>query len=246
MINIVTHCYAVALPQYAAHLNYQLSSLVLHKCDVPVRITVCLNYEDHRTIEVVNWFRDNHPELDLHTIQLSKAKLFKRAIGRNLAINTDFELHWFTDVDHVFGAGCLNCLWLTWLNVKTQYKHVSLMYPKEIKIHETHKLGDIAADLVIEPGLHQVDPNQFITKYYNRAIGGCQISPKWYMQDFGYLRDDVNHQRELEDTSKPFPSFRDDVGFRAGCQANGRILPIALPSLFRIRHSETSYQGASA
>ncbi len=242
-IHIVTHCYAGLLPQYAQHLTYQLSSLVINKPAVPFRITVCLSFTDNRTIEVVNWFRDNHPELNLHTISMDHRHLFRRAIGRNLArIGAAEELTWFTDVDHFFGDDCLNSLWLTWARMQTHYTNVAMLWPKSILIHKDHATGDKETAAVTEPRLIEIDPTLFVPKTYTRAIGGIQIVPKSYLDKHGYLNGDATYQQLVNDLSKPFACFRDDVAFRSLCHKRGKVVSISLPNLFRMRHSATTYQ----
>lgn len=240
-IHIVSHCYAVRLPQYAQQLCCQLSSLVQHTPTVPTRITICLTYSDHRTIEVINWFRDNCPALNLHTLTLPDGSLFRRSIGRNLAcVDAREELTWFTDVDHVFGHNCLDTLWSTWIHAQMHYRNVTMLYPKQIMIHKDHATGDASMEQITTPKLVNLDLRSFEIKNYNRAIGGIQIVPRWYIRQYGYLADNAKYQQDVE---KPFADFRDDVVFRGDCQKRGRILPITLPNLFRIRHSKTTYQG---
>lgn len=242
-IHIVTHCYAIALPQYAVHLNYQLSSLVRWQPNVPVSITVCMSIIDHRVHEVLNWFAD-HTDLTIHTLAFDHRHLFRRSIGRNRAAHAqpNAELTWFTDVDHVFGDGCLDRLWSIYTDARTKYDTISLLYPKSIQIHTEHAIGDALVDSEAAPGLVELDTTTFTTKHYSRAIGGIQIVPQWYLRQYGYLHKDAKYQSPV-DADKPFACFRDDVAFRSGCHARGRVLPIELPSLYRIRHTKTTYQG---
>ena len=242
-IHIVTHCYAISLPQYASHLIYQLSSLITYKPEVPVRITVCHSFTDHRTVNVINWFRDSCPELNLHTLMLDNNHLFRRSIGRNFCSDGKEELTWFTDVDHVFGRDCLDSLWKIYESAQMNYDAISLLFPKQIQIHKDHATGDALIASEQQPRLVSVDPSDFTVKHYNRAIGGIQIVPRWYLTQYGYLRDMEKYQTPSPDKNKPFPCFRDDVVFRSQCAENGRILPIQLPNLYRLRHSKTTYQG---
>lgn len=243
-IHIVTHCYAVRLPQYAKQLCCQLSSLVEND-DVPVRITVCLSFVDNKTIDVINWFRDNYPKLNLHTLMMDDAHLFRRSIGRNIAtVGAKEGLTWFTDVDHEFGPNCLASLWSTWQKAQMNYDNITLLYPNQILIHRDHATGDAEMEKVEIPSFHLLDYTTFVPKQYNRAIGGIQIVPRWYLTKYGYLRDSEKYQTQT-DGKAPFPDFRDDVAFRSGCQQRGRVLPIQLPNLHRIRHSKTTYQGQS-
>ena len=244
-IHIVTHCYAVRLPQYAKQLCCQLSSLVEYVPSIPVRITVCLSFVDNKAIGVINWFRDTYPTLNLHTLMMDDAHLFRRSIGRNLAtVDAKEHLTWFTDVDHVFGPDCLSTLWNTWQKAAMNYSNVTLLYPNQIQIHCDHETGDAEMSSVELPSLHLLDYSKFVPKQYNRAIGGIQIVPRWYLTQHGYLRDVEKYQKP-SNSQRPFPEFRDDVAFRSGCQQRGRVLPIQLPSLYRIRHAKTTYQGQS-
>jgi len=126
-IRIVTHCYARELPQYARFLQCQLSSFVLYPPNVPIKIHVFLTPEDARTHRVIDWFCDYTP-LSLSLTYLPAGQLWRRSIGRNIAAKqAEEELVWFTDVDHLFGDGCLDALWQTWAAMPQEQKRFNLI-----------------------------------------------------------------------------------------------------------------------
>lgn len=251
---LVTHCYAKELPQYAAFLRYQLSSLVLYKPAVKTRIVVCYSPKDELTASVLRWFLvSTKPEdICLSVMGLTEDHLFRRSVGRNrAALASDEDLIWFTDVDHVFGEGCIDSLWNTWngngcdlLRIRdSQGKQPTMVYPKEIQILQDHATGDRLVEQVLnEPErLWAVDPDEFVSKTYNRAIGGIQIVPGRLCREIGYLH---GHQKWCSPRTdgKPFGDFHDDVVFRGVVSQRGEIVPIELPNLFRLRHTRTTYQ----
>lgn len=243
MIDIVTHCYATQLPQYAVFLHYQLSSLVLHRPDVPVKISVCYSPEDDvRTVKVLAWFLTHTKPADLclRMVPLDREEMSRRAIGRNRAVdNCQADLVWFTDVDHVFGPGCLDTLWKDYQALSYE---PAMLYPPDVLIHKDHATGDALIEDVPLDGLRDVDPNDFIPKHYTRAIGGVQIVSRKFIEQFGYLKHFRRWQRPTE-SGEPFADFRDDVIFRRQCRNHGGIQKIQLPNLYRLRHSRTTYQG---
>ena len=252
-IHIVTHAYAAKLPQYAVFLRVQLSSLLLCKCDVPVRITVCYNPADCRTVEVLEDFRYIHagakrmnpsyPGVTLIPLPLDVASLFRRCIGRDLAVKgMEDDIFWLTDVDYFFGADCLNSLWATW-NKELSNLPV-LLWPKQVRIHKDHDTGEEFwrhnqwARNVLLPDL-----SQFVYKSYARAIGGVQIVNGEYIREHGYLRGNRRWQRPRTD-DKPFGDFQDDIAFRRTCTYHGAIHAIEISNVFRMRHREVTYRMA--
>lgn len=238
-IRIITHCYAKELPQYATFLHYQLSSLVLYKPEVSVVIYVCCTLDDQRTVNVLRQFQQEHPQLDLRPLYMSPGQLFRRSIGRNVASLTGTEaLMWFTDVDHCFGAGCLDTLWDQWLQFDAM---PTLMYPGQIWICRDHATGDALIGDVQHGELKDVENIPFTVKKYNRAIGGIQIVNGDYIREYGYLHRVEKWQRPRTD-HKPFGDFRDDIAFRKLCAEHGIVQRITLPHLYRLRHTATTYQ----
>ena len=56
-LEVIVHCWAGQLDQYAHFLRYQLSSLLLHPPQqVEVTWTVCFSLEDSLTVDVLKAF----------------------------------------------------------------------------------------------------------------------------------------------------------------------------------------------
>jgi hypothetical protein len=171
--------------------------------------------------------------------------LGRRSIGRNLATQRSLnEFYFFTDVDHVFTAECLDRIpeiyhELTHSPVRAFSPLISMFYPRDIMIHKDHTTGDAYAQS--KEDLPDINPEDFIPKHYNRAIGGVQICPSEFVKEHGYLnRFPVWQQPRTDD--KPFKDFRDDVAFRKLCEAEGMVYGVDIPGIYRLRHTHTSYQ----
>ena len=249
-IRIVSHCYAAALPHYAEFLKYQLSSLALNPVPCPVAITVCYCPADEATWDVLRWFGENEG-IGLDPLPLPLPALGRRSIGRNTAaLESTEDLIWFCDVDHVFGPGCLSALWETWRRLRLpEYDRAlfrdsdsppMMIFPRHIKIHKDHATGDAAALRARGKFLVEIDPAEFIDKTYSRAIGGIQIADGEHVRKYGYLAG--TKWQEPRTDGRPFADFKDDLAFRRQVSAHGRIEGIELPSLYRLRHSTTTYQ----
>ena len=107
-LEIVSHCW-----RYGHFLNYQLSSLVNHRTDkFDITMTVFHVADDDRVAPVLDYFgRMEVPGVTWNWQPLSKEKLFRRSIGRNLAAkNTQADWIWFTDADIIFHENCLDTL----------------------------------------------------------------------------------------------------------------------------------------
>jgi len=242
MIHLITHCYAVELPQFATFLRYQLSSLVLNPPAVPFLIEVRYSPDDKRTAEVVNEFSVLlGAQIGLSPMQPPE-QLFRRAIGRNeAALSSHADLVWFTDCDYLFGPGCLDGLWEQWNGLE---QFASMLYPARIMTMKSHEDGDelVESDLDADtfeetPGL---DGIEFKVQKVHKAFGGLQIIPGSLARKHGYLDGSRRYQKPL---AKPFSNFHDDVAFRKSCLQHGPIVPVEIPNLYRLRHSKTTYQG---
>jgi hypothetical protein len=246
MIQIVTHVYAGNLPQYAvflrAHLTSVLDTLLDTKNPVDAEVTICFTPED--TL-VTNVLKDFKPFFGygLQTINYPKTHLFRRAIGRNMAaLTSNADLIWFADVDHVFGPGCLHALHNTHTDMQAILPPTVMRWPSTIQIHRDHLIGDAWWQANAKStGKLQIDTADFETKQYAKAIGGVQICDGNYCREHGYLKGFDKWLKPVPG-DKPFPNFRDDVKFRKKCESDGPTSAIELPNLFRLRHSETSYQ----
>lgn len=236
-IHIVTHAYAVELPQFATFLRYQLSSLVLNPPAVPFLIEVRYSPDDRRTAEVVNEFSVRlGAQIGLSQMQPPE-RLFRRAIGRNeAALSSHADLVWFCDCDYLFGEGCLDGLWKSW-NGMDQF--ASMVYPETFWTMMSREDGDEVASHET-PGIRYVSPDLFVQVKSKKAFGGLQIVPGSLARKHGYLDGSRRYQKPL---AKPFANFHDDVAFRKSCLQHGPIVPVEVPNLFRLRHTKTTYQG---
>jgi len=250
-VEIVSHCYAAELPQYAAMLVYQVSSLVLHKpkhCQVCLSICVCgedrhdspwWEVVDPNVAKVFPWVEKTLAKNDIFwkVCYLEKGGIGRRSIGRDrVALTSDADFVWFADVDQVFRNGVLDRLVeMPWPSGAT------MVYPREIKIHRDWITGDkrtSAVDLD-DPRLVDVDLTEFVPKRYRKAIGGVQIVRGDFAREHGYLNNDKRWQHPSE---QPFGDFRDDLAYRRFCEMHGPIVGVDLPGLFRLRHTRTTYQ----
>jgi len=255
LVKVVSHCYAAELPQYAAMLVYQVSSLVLHKpksCRVTLSICVWgekntsdvplfgnrYRVADPNVAKILPWVKKILMENDIfwEICYLKKDEIGRRCIGRNCLASSYADFIWFADVDHMFRDGILDRL------VEIPWPSgASMIYPREIMIHRDWITGDkrtSAVDLN-NPQLVDIDPPEFVPKRYRQAIGGVQIVRGDFARKHGYLNDDKQWQRPSE---KPFGNFRDDVAYRRFCVEHGPIVGVDLPGVFRLRHTRTTYQ----
>jgi hypothetical protein len=236
-IEIVTHCWAEEYPLFAGALGYQLASLVLHPPkDANVSVTVCISKTDETTISMIKnplW-----DPLSLRALPLDVETLGRRCMGRNVVAKwTREDIVWFCDVDHFFGPDCLRVL-----SEMDWPEGASMIFPRQIQIHHNHQLGDETLRLMLRnPRLELPSSRDFVDKDYNRAIGGVQIVQGHHARKYGYLDKDQKWQQPRTD-GKPFGDFQDDIAYRKFCQSYGSMKPIDLPNLFRLRHTETTYQ----
>ena len=224
-LEIVSHCW-----HYAPQLTYQLGSLVLFPpSNCQVTMTVWFSEEDTTTQSVLDFFSTkNVPAITWSFRSLPKEQLFRRAIGRNLAaLQTRADWIWFADADMCFRNQCLDVL-----ADLSPTATADLIYPRQIQISKTHEVGDdtlckVAGRLCIA----DIDPADFVTHTYNRAIGGVQILRGRVAQKIGYCDRSPRFQKPIGRWSI---STRDDVAFRQSVGTSGKA--IDLPELYRIRH----------
>lgn len=238
-ITVVTHAWAGKFPQYAAFLKYQIDSLTrcCEECPTnPIDLVICYCVDDDLVTGVVrNCMLAGVTEMHWTTIPLPLAELGRRCIGRNKAAKTSqADFVFFTDVDHLFTPECFRQI--SW-KFDEAGPNTVMIFPKEIKIHRLHSIGDYVTaheDLPLDQILAS---ENFIPKRYNRAIGGVQIVRGDFARKYGYLADSG-----WEPTSTPFGDFADDIAFRRQCLGHGPIVPVELDGIYRLRHSRTTYQ----
>jgi len=234
LIEIVSHCYARKFPHYAKALIHQWNSLQVFKpteCDIVA--TVVTSKDDQITRNAIFDFEWDHWR-QRKVIFLPEHQIGRRSIGRNkAALETKADIVWFADIDMMFGEDCLGQLARTpWPDVAT------MVYPDQLLISRTHRMGDMHLNSAVPNVWPEFSPVDFVLHRYTRAIGGVQIVMGDFAHRHGYLRDNEKFQRPAK---KPFGDFRDDIAYRSFCKSLGRVRPIQLPNLFRIRHSTCSY-----
>ncbi len=257
-VEIVSHCYAGTLPQYAALLHYQLSSLIEFapkRCFVDMRI-VC-DREDKHTAKVVDATAFLGETVFVDVEYLDRSELFRRSIGRNRrALATKADAIWMTDVDHFFGKGCLDALG----DIIARGQLAEFSRVSHVWIHRTHALGDAAVekafrqdkkDLVVRSQKAcddycyeavrrmLVDENEFELRRERRPIGGIQILRQDLAHRIGYLNDSKKWQTPV-DPDGGFRSCKCDVAFR---KTTPPCVAIDLPNLYRIRHTRAGRDG---
>jgi Glycosyl transferase family 2 len=107
-LEIVSHCW-----RYGHFLTYQLSSLVNHRTDkFDITMTVFHVPDDELVTPVLEYFgRMEIPGVTWNWQPMTKEKLFRRGIGRNMAAkSTRADWIWFTDADILFHERCLDTL----------------------------------------------------------------------------------------------------------------------------------------
>ena len=235
-IEIVTHAWAGRYAHYGYALTYQLSSLVLHPSKSLVTVTVCYNPQDKIVRDVLCFFRGMLGKIRINPLGFTLPQLGRRSIGRNIAaIESKADIVWFTDCDYVFGEGCLDALVdLTWPDF------APMVFPKYVQIHTDWATGDVALAKAVEPCLVDVDEAEFVPKKYSRAIGGVQIVKGDFAREHGYIPDNKRWQKPY-DHPRGFDQCRCDKPYRRFAASKGSILPINLPNLFRLRHTQTTH-----
>ena len=243
-IEIVTHAYSIALPQYAVLLQAQLSSLVTHRpADVDVRITIAIHDDDVAVVDVLKKFPNELAFGVFDVMRCPKRLLFRRCIGRNaVALQTNADLVWFADCDYWFGPGCLDALWAAWVALE---RTPGMIWPLHVHQHRDHATGDAwwSSHVNTQPGILTINENDFVQVPMRKAIGGVQIVGGDFAREHGYLNGQEKWQRPVLG-DKPFPDFRDDVRYRKYCAAHGGVVGVATPNLYRLRHSQVTYKPA--
>jgi len=245
-VDFVTHCYAKQFPHFAAALYLQLSTIcnqVSTKHQASITVFYC--EEDRHTCNVLNLFSDSKrtKSATLACVPMRVENLGRRSIGRNFAAeNTSADYVWFTDVDYWFDANVVDDLCtMQWP------KDAVMVFPQNINISKTHELGDkllkyyagvyegTTGSVPYTPNLQVRD---YCDKTYYKAIGGVQIVKGSFATENGYVR---GGKWQIPST-KPFGDFKDDIAYRNACRLLGKIVPVELKGVYRIRHTETSYQ----
>ncbi|MCA8994923.1 MAG: hypothetical protein KDA88_23300 [Planctomycetaceae bacterium] len=222
-IEIVSHCW-----QYAHLQAYQLSSLVLHPPkDCDVQMTVFYSPEDIRTKRLLEFFSNQCVEnVTWNWWALEKGRLFRRAIGRNLAaLNTKADWIWFNDCDQLFHAGCLDAV-----NEQLQGRSDALCFPTKVSCTRLLEDDDAVLTATSSPAVVDIDPTQFESLTHSRAIGALQILHGDVARQFGYCNAIRFYQEPVERWHKCY----EDRALRWLLGTQGT--PIDVPGIYRIEH----------
>lgn len=242
-LQIASHCYCPpGVEHYAQQLRFQVASLLRYAPDtLQVRYTVFYAPQDDATHNGLNALRDAYarhleqheeiprpPRVLVEAWPLAPEYLFRRAIGRNLvATQTTCDAVWFTDVDYLFGPGCLAAL------QQQMSPDIPLACPQQIWIHRDHATGDadLAAQLAVD--LPEIHPEHYLPRRQRIVIGGCQIVGGEIARRIGYCRG--SKWIEPVDPRQGFRSCKCDRAFRKLNALHARYLD--LPGVYRMRHS---------
>lgn len=248
-IEVVAHCWAVDLADYA-HLLYLQGLSLVRQAELSegltVRWTVCCNEEDSLTTQAIERVRrfDEEKHLRIKVMPLDKNSLFKRSVGRNLAaLASTADVVWFTDCDYVFFHGSLEEAHRQCMG----NPHGPMVYPSEIQAtpkdvgaHVIKRAAWAQGGWALQDVLRQSEP-----MLYSRAIGGVQIVLGGFCRRYGYLN---NHPKNKPLRGKPagFKRCRCDVTFRRQGKAGERVgtgTGVQIDGVYRIRHPLRGHNG---
>lgn len=223
-LEIVSHCW-----QYAHLLVYQLSSLVNDPpADLDVTMTVFHAQEDEETRALLAFFAGiDLPSVTWNGRCLSREKLFRRAIGRNLAAReTRADWIWFTDCDLFFGADCLNRLAGALQSVRAPLvfpcrEWCTDLLPPEAPALQQGRNGP----QVLPPPAVEFKPHT-----PTRATGPLQITHGEVARRFGYC----NNLSYYQQPASRWCKAHEDRAFRWLLGSQGTALDV--PGVHRIRH----------
>jgi hypothetical protein len=230
-LEIVSHCWG-----YAHLLAYQLSSLVLYPpARLDVTMTVFYSPEDTDTVTLLDFFETQRVAgLRWNWRALDKGRLFRRAIGRNLAAReTECDWVWFTDCDVVFHAGCMDGL-----ADALQGRRDALVFPREERRSALLPPADEMLRATASPRVVDIDIARFKPWQRGRATGPLQITHGDVARAVGYC----GSLRVYQQPSPAWAKAHEDRAFRWLLRTQG--VPIEVPGVYRIRHSSKGrYEG---
>lgn len=225
-LEIVSHCW-----RYGHYLNYQLSSLVNHRTDkFDITMTVFYVEDDDKVVPVLDYFgRMDIPGITWNWQPLSREKLFRRGIGRNLAAkNTDADWIWFTDADIIFHEGCLDTL-----ADQLQGRDDGLVHPRiglgtelldeDDEILEKGRQGPALLDIPLDQFTPYGGPRE-------KAKGPHQITHGDIARACGYCDSIAYYQEPAGRWMKTY----EDRAFRWLIGTHGT--PLDIPNVCQIRH----------
>jgi len=222
-LEIVSHCW-----QYSNMLTYQLSSFVNNPPeDMSVTVTVFYCEEDVDTKEALDFFSQHQvTNVSWNWQPLSRSKLFRRAIGRNMAaLETKADWVWYTDCDIIFHKGCLDSL-----AKALQSKQGALYYPRQERTTPMLAESDPMLRKGRKPQLVDIEAEEFSLHSRDKAKGAFQIVHGDIARAIGYCDGMRAFQTEVNHWSKTY----EDTAFRWLLQTRGE--PIDVEGVYQIRH----------
>ncbi len=223
-LELVSHCW-----RYHRLLAFQLSSLVLHPPRLPhVTMTVFYSPEDSATRELLEHFGTlSVPNVRWNWWPLEKTRLFRRAIGRNMAARaTDADWIWFTDCDVTFHEDALDGA-----ASALRGSDDLLLFPRRHQVSDILEPDDPLLEGAGGRRLVEIDPQEFHPETRDRAVGGFQIVRGDVARAAGYCGHIAHYQRPVDRWVKTY----EDRTFRWLLGTPGT--PVEIPGLFRIRHA---------
>lgn len=225
-LEIVSHCW-----RYGHSLTYQLASLVNHQTDkLDITMTVYHVADDKAVVQVLDYFGAmDVPGVTWNWQSLSKERLFRRSIGRNLAAKaTQADWIWFCDCDIIFHEGCLDTL-----GDELQGRDDTLVFPKIglgtallPEDHEILKKGREGPALLDVP-IEEFSPYGGVLQ---KAKGAYQITHADIARALGYCEKIGHYQKPSDRWRKTY----EDRAFRWLIGSDGTGLDI--PGICQIRH----------
>lgn len=276
-LEVVTHCWSVHVPEYAEALKIQgcsLATACVQSAQPPghhfspekqrdITWTVVCNPLDQRTQEairyVLGFWHAKHQwysgRFTINVMSIEKERLFRRAIGRNIAaLKTNAQAVWFTDCDYFLGEGAYEAILEHVQPIEQSTDEQSaedspggstqarLYHPETVMISRDHVTGDA----MLKKGRPKdaarygfgnpagLPESMFVPKTHHIAIGGIQIVHGETANRVGYL-EGTKWVQPVE-SAGGFRQCRCDRAFRK----HNKFLrtPLPIEQIYRIRHLE--------
>lgn len=224
-LEIVSHCW-----KYQTLLAYQLGSLVKHPPSrLTVTMTVFYSPEDAGTCRLLETIGEVAVEgVTWNWVALEKERLFRRAIGRNMAARaSSADWIWFTDCDVLFHEGALDSL-----AECLQGRRDRLVFPRVEWVTPLLDKGDPMFNVSTrdQPVL-EVDTSRFRPRPLDVAKGPMQITHGDVSRAVGYCEQLSVYQRPANHWRKAW----EDRAYRWLLRTEGT--PLEVSSVYRIRHA---------
>jgi hypothetical protein len=230
-VQLVTHCYAAKLSQYAEHLRLQMGMLEAWPGPpVSVALTVYYTPDDANTAEVISLARRAEPkQFTLDARPRNRTQLFRRAILRNEAASNPLgRIVWYTDVDYAISRDACEAA--------SQGDSYGCYTAAGYWISTTHAEGDLMTEAIAnsDTAWPLPDTSLYAWRRNKIAIGGLQIIGCDRLREIGYLRGQRRWMRPAN-PRKGFLRCKCDKAWRHENQLTFERLE--LPHIYRTRHS---------